>query len=86
MQGSIFDSITTGNIDLLGGGIGNQGINGNQLAEIFGAQAQAEAYIDAQQRAERERRTKLLIISGSIVVTIGVLIAFYFMTKQKPKA
>lgn len=85
-QTGIVGDIQTGDIgiDLLGGGIGNQGLSGEDLAAIFGAQAQTQTIQDARERQDRKQRTKILIISGSVVSSIIlILLLYYFTSKTK---
>lgn len=84
-QTGVVGDIQTGDIgiDLLSGGIGNHGVSGKELAAIFGAQAQAQTVQDARERQERKQKQKLLVISGSMVVSIIVIVALYFFTKPK---
>jgi predicted nucleic acid-binding Zn ribbon protein len=71
-----------GDIDL--GGINNKGVSGEDIAAIFGAQAQAEAIQSAREREEKRQRTKVFLISGSVVsALILVLVLFYYSTKSK---
>lgn len=84
-QTGVVGDIQTGDIgiDLLSGGIGNQGLSGKDLAAIFGAQAQAEVIQDARERAERKQRTKIVIISGSVITALVlVILLFYYSTKS----
>ncbi|WP_052600215.1 hypothetical protein [Aureispira sp. CCB-QB1] len=80
----VVGDISTGDIgiDLLGGGIGNHGLSGKDLAAIFGAQAQAEALQDARERQERKQRTQILIISGSVVSAIILILLLYYFTSK----
>jgi hypothetical protein len=85
-QTGVVGDIQTGDIgiDLLGGGIGNKGVSGKDLAAIFGAQAQSQTIQDARERQDRKQRTKILIISGSVVSTIVlILLLYYFTSKTK---
>lgn len=84
-QASLFDTISTGDIDILGGGIGNHGLSGKDLAAIFGAQAKAEVIQAAQEREERRQKTKIVIVSASIVVSLIVIFALYFFTSNPKK-
>lgn len=79
-------NISTGNIDVMGGGFGNKGVSGKDLAAIEGAQAQAQAIQAERERQERQQKHKLLIISGSMVVSVIAIVALYFFTKPKSKA
>lgn len=79
-----FDNIRIGDIDLLSGGMFNQGLSGKDLARIFGSQAQAEVIQAEQARRERERNVKLFTISASVVITLIVLFFIYSKTKPKP--
>ncbi|WP_052596265.1 hypothetical protein [Aureispira sp. CCB-QB1] len=83
-QTGVVGDIQTGDIgiDLLSGGIGNHGLSGKDLANIFGAQAQAEVIQDARDRAERKQRTKIFIISGSVVSAIVLIILLYSFTSK----
>lgn len=82
----VVGDIKTGDIgiDLLGGGIGNHGLSGKDLAAIFGAQAQAEVIQDARERQDRKQRTKIIVISGAVVSSIIlILLLYYFTSKTK---
>jgi hypothetical protein len=83
-QTGVVGDIQTGDIgiDLLSGGIGNQGLSGKDLANIFGAQAQAEVIQDAREREDRKQRTKILIISGSVVSGIVLILLLYYFTSK----
>ncbi|WMX15285.1 hypothetical protein [Aureispira sp. CCB-E] len=83
-QTGVVGDIQTGDIgiDLLSGGIGNQGLSGKDLAAIFGAQANAEIIQDARDRQERKQRQKLIVISGSVVVSLVLIVALYFYTSK----
>lgn len=73
-------SLAALNIDL--GGINNQGTNGEDLASIFAAQAHAQVIQEARERQERQQRTKILIISGSVVSTIILILLLYYYTSK----
>jgi len=81
----VVGDIQTGDIgiDLLSGGIGNRGLSGKDLAHIFGAQAQTEALQAAREREDRKQRTKIMIVSGSVVSTILLLVLLYSFTSKK---
>lgn len=76
--------ISTG--DVLSGGFGNHGVSGGELANIFGAMAQSETLQAAQEREDRARRTKLMVISGGVVVTLSFIIILFYLTSKTPKA
>ncbi|BDS12993.1 hypothetical protein [Aureispira anguillae] len=81
----VVGDIATGDIsiDILGGGIGNHGVSGKDMAAIFGAQARAEAIQSAREREERRQRNKVLAISGTIISSLFLLfILYYFTTKS----
>ncbi|BDS12385.1 hypothetical protein [Aureispira anguillae] len=84
MTGSFFDTISTGDIGILDGGlnIGNHGMTNKDLKVIFGSLAQSEQAQASQQIEERKRRDQLLIISASVVVLILILILIFFYHKQ----
>ncbi|MBL4650553.1 MAG: hypothetical protein JKY03_12550 [Aureispira sp.] len=75
--------ISTG--DVLSGGFGNHGVSGGELANIFGAMAQSETIQAAQERADRAKRTKLLVISGGVIATLSFLILLYYLSSKNPK-
>lgn len=75
-------SLAALNIDL--GGINNQGTDGEDLAAIFAAQAHAQAIQDSKERQERQQRTKIFIISGSVVSSIVLILLFFYFT-SKPR-
>ena len=80
---NIFDSISTGDIDILGGGIANQGIGGKDLAAIFQAQAQVDMLQAAREREDKAKRTKIIIISGSVVLSLVLILSLlYYSTKN----
>lgn len=81
-KAGVVGDITTGDIDLLSGGIGNHGLSGKDLAAIFNAQAQAEVIQDARERAERKQRQKVIVISSSVVVSLVLIVALYFYTTK----
>jgi hypothetical protein len=75
--------ISTG--DILTGGFGNHGVSGGELANIFGSISEAEALQAAQEREQKAQRTKLIVISGGVIVTLSFIIILYYLTSQKPK-
>jgi hypothetical protein len=83
-QTGVVGDIQTGDIgiDLLGGGIGNQGLSGKDLAAIFGAQANAEIIQDAREREDKKQMQKVLVISGSVVISLVLIVALYFYTSK----
>jgi len=81
--GQFFDTIQTG--DILSGGFGNHGVSGGELANIFGAMAQSETIQAAQEREDRAKRTKLIVISGGVIVSLSFIILLYYLTSKKPK-
>ena len=83
--GQMFDTIQTG--DILGGGIniGTQGLTSADLKAIFGSQAQVEVIQAQRERDERSRRTKLFVISGSVVGLLALVILLYFYNSNKPR-
>ena len=85
-QASLFDTIQTGDIgiDFLGGGIGNHGVSGKELAAIFGAQAQADVIQAAREREDRKQRQKVILVSGSVLALIILLVTLYYIS-TKPK-
>lgn len=87
MTGSVFDSISTGDIGILDGGlnIGNQGVSNKDLKVIFGSLAQSQTAQISQRVEERKRRDQLLIVSSSVVVLILLLILVFFYQKH-PKS
>ena len=76
-------NISTGNIDVLGGGFGNHGVSGRDMAAISSAESQAQVIQAARERLERKQKNKLIIISGSMVVSVIAIVALYFFTKPK---
>lgn len=87
MAGSVFESISTGNIGILDGGlnIGTQGLSNKDLKVIFGSLAQSQSAQASQQIEERKRRDQLLIISSSVLVLILILTLVFFYQKH-PKS
>lgn len=81
--GQFFDTIQTG--DILSGGFGNHGVSGGELANIFGAMAQSETIQAAQEREDRARRTKLIVISGGVILTLSFIILLYYLSSKNPK-
>ena len=83
--GQLFDTIQTG--DILGGGIniGTQGLTSADLKAIFGSQAQVEVIQAQREREERSRRTKLFVISGSVVGLLALTLLLYFYNSNKPQ-
>jgi len=75
--------ISTG--DVLSGGFGNHGVSGGELANIFGAMAQSETIQAAQEREDRAKRTKLIVISGGVIVSLSFIILLYYLTSKNPK-
>lgn len=75
--------ISTG--DVLSGGFGNHGVSGDELADIFGAMSQSEIIQAAQEREDRAKRTKLIVISGSVIATLSFIILLYYLTSKNPK-
>lgn len=75
--------ISTG--DVLSGGFGNHGVSGDELADIFGAMAQSETIQAAQEREDRAKRTKLIVISGGVIATLSFIILLYYLTAKNPK-
>lgn len=70
-----------GDIDL--GGINNKGVSSEDFAAIFAAQAQAEAIQSAREREAQRQRTKVFLISGSVVsALLLVMLLFYYSTKS----
>lgn len=84
MEGSVFDSISTGDIGILDGGlnIGNHGLSNKDLKVIFGSLAQSQNAQASQKIEERKRRDQLLIISASVVVLILILLLVFFYKKH----
>lgn len=77
-QASIFDHFQIGDIS-----IGNKGVEGKDVANIFQSMAQVEAIQDAREREERRQRMQLATISVGVVTTILLVIfLFYIFTKQ----
>lgn len=75
--------ISTG--DVLSGGFGNHGVSGDELADIFGAMAQSETIQAAQEREDRAKRTKLILISGSVIGALSFILLLYYLTSKNPK-
>lgn len=80
----VVGDIQTGDIgiDILGGGIGNHGVSGKDLAAIFGAQAQAEVIQDARERAERKQRHKVIAVSSAMVIALVLIFSLYYYTSK----
>ncbi|WMX17080.1 MULTISPECIES: hypothetical protein [unclassified Aureispira] len=81
--GQFFDSIQTG--DILSGGFGNHGVSGSELAHIFGAMAQSDTIQAAQEREDRAKRTKLLVISGAVITSLSFILLLYYLTSKRPR-
>lgn len=78
---SLAQASLIGDIDL--GGINNKGVNSEDFAAIFAAQAQAQAIQSGIEREERRQRTKVFMISGSVVTALVlVILLFYYSTKS----
>lgn len=84
MAGSVFESISTGDIGILDGGlnIGTQGLSNKDLKVIFGSLAQAQTAQASQQLQVQQRRDQLLIISASVVVLLLLLLLLFFYSKH----
>lgn len=84
MQGSMFDSISTGDIGILDGGlnIGTQGLSNKDLKVIFGSLAQSQAAQAYQQSEERKRRDQIFIISASAATLILIILLIFFYLKK----
>lgn len=87
MAGSVFESISTGDIGILDGGlnIGNHGMTNKDLKVIFGSLAQSQSAQASQKIEERKRRDQLLIISASVTVLVLILI-LVFLYHKHPKS
>lgn len=83
-KAGVVGDIQTGDIgiDILGGGIGNHGVSGKDLAAIFGAQAQAEVIQDARERAERKQRHKVIAVSSAMVIALVLIFSLYYYTSK----
>jgi len=83
MGASIFDTISTGDIDLLSGGIniGNHGMSDAQVKAIFGSLAAAETAKAAQEKQQRQRT--FLLVGGSVVALIALALIIFFFTSLK---
>lgn len=81
--GQFFDSIQTG--DILSGGFGNHGVSWSELAHIFGAMAQSDTIQAAQEREDRAKRTKLLVISGAVITSLSFILLLYYLTSKRPR-
>jgi hypothetical protein len=75
--------ISTG--DVLSGGFGNHGVSGDELADIFGAIAESESLQAAQEREARAKRTKLFLISGSVIGALSFILLLYYLSSKKSK-
>lgn len=84
----VVGDISTGDIgiDLLGGGIGNHGVSGDELSKIFGSIAEVDALQAAQEREQKAQRTKLIVISGGVIVTLSFIIILYYLISKNPKS
>ncbi len=88
-EGGLFRDITTGDIDLLGGGIniGNHssGPSDAQIASIFNSLAAQNIAESQQEQEQSSRRSQLLIIVGSTSLVALFLILIIFFTNKTPK-
>ena len=80
---NIFDSITTGDIDLFGGGIGNHGVSGKDLASIFNAIALAEQSKEAERDAERAAQRQILLVGGGLLYFSILITIIYIIYKRQ---
>lgn len=78
-QASLFDSIKTGNIDLLSGGIniGNNGLNDSQVKSIFGSMASMQSSNAQSEKEDTKQLNKVLMISGAMIVLIFLAIKLF---------
>lgn len=80
---SVFDSISTGNIELFSN-LGNHGMSSEDVAAMLIEMAKAQANIakeaEVNEQQERERR---LIISISATIGLGLFLLIIYLLSQK---
>ena len=75
-------NISTGNIDILGGGIGNQNSSAKDIAKVVAANSQGTAAQLALMEERRRQTTKVFVFAGGVVVVFGFATLVFFATKK----
>lgn len=78
-QASLFDTIQTGNIDLLSGGIniGNHGMTDSQTKSIFNALASMQNSNAQSEKEDTKQMNKVIVISGVMLLLIFLSIKLF---------